>query len=60
MSLKRYAVDRLKERDTHAVLGGAVYTIARALMPPQYGLALDMLAGLIGSWFVASPTPVRK
>lgn len=53
-----YLKARLCERDTHVVALSALYTVVRSVVPVEYQVAVDSIAGILGAAYVG--TPIRK
>lgn len=53
-----YLKARMAERDTHVVALSALYTVARSVVPVEYQVAVDSVAGILGAAYVG--TPIRK
>lgn len=55
---KDYLKGRLAERDTHVVVLSALYTVIRTVVPIEYQVAVDSIAGILGAAYIG--TPIRK
>lgn len=53
-----YLKSRFRERDTHVVVLSALYTVVRSVVPVEYQVAVDSIAGILGAAYIG--TPIRK
>jgi hypothetical protein len=60
MSLFGYIKDRIKERDTQVAIGATAYTAAVAVIPPQYKMILDMIAGMYAAYVASTKQPLPR
>ena len=56
----RYLKARLAERDTHVVALGALYTVVRVVVPPEYLMVVDTIAGVVGAAYAGTPIKTLK